>query len=76
MESTDTDTVPECKWLLIKMNTTDDDIVNRKYNTLLYEVLPSAKLRRKTGVPTVEVYPRDMSEDNFEWEIRIPIEKE
>ena len=76
MESTDTDTVPECKWLSIKMNTTDDDIVNRKYNTLLYEILPSAKLRRKTGVPTVEIYPRDMSEDNFEWEIRIPIEKE
>jgi hypothetical protein len=27
-------------------------------------------------LPTVEVFPRDMSENYFEWEIRIPIEQE
>ena len=70
------DTIPECRWLSVKMNTTDDDAVNQKYNTILYDILPSAKLKRRIDVPTVEVFPRDMSCDNFEWEIRIPIEKE
>lgn len=70
------DTIPESQWLTVKMNTTDDDIVNKKYNSILYEILPSAKLRRKPKLPTVEVFPLDMSEDNFEWEIRIPVEKE
>ena len=27
-----------------------------------------------TTLPNIEVYPANMEEDNFEWEIRIPIE--
>ena len=69
-----TDTVPACRWLSVKMNTTDDDIVNQKYNSILCDILPAAKLKRRLDVPTVEVFPRDMSEDEFEWEIRIPRE--
>ncbi|MBQ8380811.1 MAG: helix-turn-helix transcriptional regulator [Clostridia bacterium] len=75
-EDNDPSMIPECSWLTAKMTTTDDDAVNRKYNLLLYDVLPSVKLKRKAGIPTVEVFPRDMSRDDFEWEIRIPIEKE
>lgn len=70
------DFIVSAQWLTVKMNTTDDDIVNQKYNVILYDILPSAKLRRRSDMPVVEVFPRDMSEDNFEWEIRIPIEKE
>ena len=70
------DIIPECQWLSVKMNTTDDDTVNEKYNSILVNLLPSAKLKRKMDLPTLEVYPRDMSENNFEWEIRIPIEQE
>ena len=70
------DIIPACRWLCVKMNTTDDDIVNQKYNSILYDILPSANMRRRANVPTVEIYPRDMTSDNFEWEIRIPIEKE
>ena len=66
--------IPECRFLCVKMNTTDDAEVNKKYNSLLTDVIPSAKLKRREGIPTVEVYPRDMSEDSFEGEIRIPIE--
>ena len=72
----DADIIPECRWLCVKMNTTDDDIVNQKYNALLCDLLPSTNMRRRLDMPTVEVYPRDMSEEGFEWEIRIPIEKE
>jgi len=74
--SEDSFVIPEGKWLSVKLNTTDDDAVNRKYNSILYELLPSARLHRRSGLPTVEIFPRDMSEDNFEWEIRIPVEKE
>ena len=69
----DADIIPASRWLCVKMNTTDDDIVNQKYNAILCDLLPSTNLRRRPDMPTVEVYPRDMSEDNFEWEIRIPI---
>ena len=68
------DAIPQCKWFCVKMNTTDDNVVNQKYNTILCELLPSAKLNRRLDVPTIEVFPFDMSEKNFEWEIRIPIE--
>ena len=57
------------------MNTTDDAIVNEAYSKIIYEWLPSANLKRNEKLPTLEVYPFDMSEDGFEWEIRIPIEQ-
>lgn len=66
--------IPASRWACFKMNTVDDDIVNEKYGKILYECLPSANLKRNENIPTVEVYPLDMSEDGFEWEIRIPIE--
>jgi AraC family transcriptional regulator len=71
-----TDVIPKCQWLTVKMNTTDDEIVNKKYNVILYDILPSTRLKRRIDLPTVEVFPLDMTEENFEWEIRIPIEKE
>ena len=72
--SADKEAIPACRWFCVKMNTTDDDTVNQKYDTIFRELLPSAGLKRRAGVATVEVFPRDMNEDNFEWEIRIPIE--
>jgi predicted transcriptional regulator YdeE len=65
--------VPKNKWACFKMNTVDDDIVNQTYSKILYIWLPSANLKRNDTVPTVEVYPFQMNEDGFEWEIRIPI---
>lgn len=65
--------IPQCTWACFKLNTTDDDSVNEKYGEILYEILPSARLRRIESIPTVEVYPIDMSSDDFEWEIRIPV---
>lgn len=72
--STDGQKVPASRWTCFKMNTVDDDIVNETYSKILYEWLPSANMKKKDGMPTVEVYPFDMSVDGFEWEIRIPIE--
>lgn len=69
----DFETIPECRFACFEMETVDDDIVNRNYSKILYEILPSANLEREWAVPTVEVYPFDMSQDGFKWEIRIPI---
>lgn len=66
--------VSETKYACFKLNSVDDDFVNQKYSEILYEWLPSAGLKINNLLPTIEVYPFDMSEDGFEWEIRIPIE--
>lgn len=66
--------VPKAKFACFKLNSVDDDFVNEQYSKILYEWLPSANLKRNNLLPTLEVYPFDMSEDGFEWEIRIPIE--
>ena len=66
--------IPQTTWVCFKMNTVYDDIVNETYSKILYEYLPSANLKHNKNLPTVEVYPCDMSENGFEWEIMIPIE--
>ena len=75
-KSDNSELIPACKWLTVKMNSTDDILVNKKYSEILYEVLPSAQIEKRTDLPTVEVFPLDMSEDAFTWEIRIPIKEE
>lgn len=65
--------IPEMFWACFKLNTVDDEKVNAVYGKILYEWLPSAKLIKNNAVPVLEVYPFDMSDDGFEWEIRIPI---
>ncbi len=69
----DGEDIPASRWACFKMNTVDDDIVNKQYSEILYQLLPSAGLARNEDLPTVEVFPSDMSQDGFEWEIRIPI---
>ena len=66
--------IPNSRWACFKADTVDDDIINEKYSKIIYEWLPSANLKINNDLPTIEVYPYDMSEDGFEWEIRIPIE--
>ncbi len=66
--------VQSCRFACFKLHTVDDEIVNEIFSKILYEWLPSANLKKRADVPTIEVYPFDMSIDGFEWEIRIPIE--
>lgn len=65
--------IPESLWACFRLNTTDDDRVNEIYSKILYDWLPSARLEKRNTVPVVEVYPFDMSEDGFEWEICVPV---
>ena len=66
--------IPESRWACFKASTTDDKIINELYSKIIYEWLPSAHLKTNRNLPTIEVFPFDMSEEGFEWEIRIPIE--
>ncbi len=74
VSGSDTERIPASRFACFVLNTVNDDKVNEIYSKILYEWLPSANLKRRTDVPTVEVYPFDMTEDGFAWEIRIPIE--
>jgi AraC family transcriptional regulator len=65
--------IPESSWACFTLNTVDDDAVNEIYSKIIYEWFPSANLERNENIPTVEVYPFDMTEEGFAWEIRIPI---
>ena len=64
--------IPAARWACFTLNTTEDDAVNRLYNKIYFDWLPSANLR-KAALPVVEVYPFAMEEDGFSWEIRIPV---
>lgn len=67
--------IPESLWACFKLSTVDDEIINEFYSKILYQWLPSANLVKNDSIPIVEVYPRDMSKDGFEWEIWLPIFK-
>ena len=65
--------IPEARWACFTLNTVDDDVVNEIYSKIIYDWLPSANLCKNNDLPNFEVYPFDMSGENFEWEIRIPL---
>jgi len=65
--------VPASRWACFTVNTVEDEIINEMYGKIIYELIPSANLTRDESKPTIEVYPADMSEDGFVWEIRIPV---
>ena len=65
--------IPASKWAKFRLNSTDDETVDQFYGEVLLKWLSSTNWRRREGVPGVEVFPADMSEDGFEWEIWIPI---
>ena len=67
-------TIPRSKWVCFKMNTTDEISIGKKYWEILFEIFPSSKMKRREDVPALEIFPFNMEEENYEWEIRIPIE--
>ena len=70
----DSVSVNGAKWACFTLDTVDDDAVNEFYSKISSQYLPSANLCRNPQLPTIEVFPFDMTECGFEWEIRIPVE--
>lgn len=71
----DTVVIPKSTWAIFRLNSTDDSYVNCFYRNINDYWLPSVSYEKRTDVPNIEVFPSDMSEDGFEWEIHIPIKK-
>ncbi len=65
--------IPTSKWAVFTINTTDDQIVNAFYNDIIVQWLQSSGYCRKENLPNIEVYPYNMENDGFNWEIRIPV---
>lgn len=65
--------VKKHRWMVFTLNTTDDKAVNDFYRNIYFEYLPSSNYVRDAEQPIVEVFPADMDDEGFLWQIRIPI---
>ncbi len=69
-------TVPAGEWACFTLHDTTDAHVNAFYGVVLAQWLASVDYVRNEAAPNIEVYPSDMSEDGFAWQILIPIKRE
>ena len=67
--------VPASRWACFKLVGTEDGYVNEFYKDILIQWLASSGYEKNKAVPNIEVFPADMEQDGFEWEIHIPIIK-
>lgn len=65
--------IPASDWAVFRMDTTDDQTVNRFYNLILNQWLVGSGYEKNAELPNIEVFPTDMENDGFVWEIRIPV---
>lgn len=66
-------TLPESEWACFKLRGTKDEYVNGFYNDILHQWFSSSEYVKNNEIPNIEIFPSDMSIDDFEWEILIPI---
>ena len=65
--------IPKALWAHFKMRGTDDSQVNEFYQRILGEWLESSGYERDSHIPNIEVFPKNMDEDDFLWEIWIAV---
>ena len=46
----------------------------RFYNTL-FDCLAASRYEKDEAVPNIEIFPENMDDENFEWEIRIAVKE-
>lgn len=69
----DSITIPASRWACFEMSTTEDSKVNAFYKDILNQWLNSTGYKRNKSIPNVEIFPSDMDEEGFLWEIWMPI---
>ncbi len=67
--------VPSSDWVCFKLFGTADEYVNEFYCNVLSGWLASTPYKRNNDIPNIEVYPANMGDEDFEWEVWIPILK-
>lgn len=65
--------VPKSRWACFDIRGAEDEAVNKFYNDIVCRWLESGSYVRNDALPNIEVFPVDMEDDDFAWEIRIPI---
>ena len=74
-DATDNIEISKSAWVVFKLNTTEDEAVNRFYKEILVQWLEATGYERNNELPNIEVYPANMEEEGFIWEIRLPVKK-
>lgn len=67
--------LPESDWACFRLRGTEDAAVNAFYKDILSQWLASVPYEKDNAIANVEVYPADMSGDDFLWEIWIPVRR-
>ncbi len=65
--------IPKSDWACFPIDLSEDAYVNEFYNNIIFNWFESSSYTRNYDIPNIEVFPADMEEKNFRWEIRIPI---
>lgn len=65
--------IPPARWACFPLHTTEDSAVNAFYDRILFHWLSSSGQKRRTELPNLEIFPYNMENDGFTWEIRIPV---
>lgn len=65
--------VPPSSWVCFTLYGSDDQKVNAFYEDVVCRWLESSSYIRDERIPNIEVFPMDMEDENFPWEIRIPL---
>lgn len=68
--------IPAGLWLCFDVFGSEDAKINAFYHNILFEFFKSSRYKRDEKVPNLEIFPVNMEEDNFKWEIRIPVKLE
>lgn len=66
--------IPQSDWVCFTMHGSEDAEVNKFYNDIIFNWFDSSTYTRNYDIPNIEVFPADMEDDGFEWEIRIPVQ--
>lgn len=65
--------IPESEWVCFTLRGTEDARVNAFYGNILKQWLSSSGYERNRELPNIEIFPADMSEEIFDWEVWIPV---
>lgn len=66
--------VPEALWMCFSFHGSEDRKVNEFYKTL-FDCLASSRYEKDETRPNIEIFPENMDDEDFEWEIRIAVKE-
>lgn len=67
--------LPPTEWACFQLHGTEDSTVNAFYKDILSQWLASVPYEKDNSIANIEVYPADMSGEDFPWEIWIPVRR-